>query len=130
MEDFAERSQSEVLSAHPRWQETIANGNIPVATICRANVLHARAGSQMSLREQWAELHGLFTCRRGLDDLHEEIETHLAMEIKDAQGTGSDPDDVQKRFGNRIAISESTYHACTYHRDPRIVRMGCALSTP
>ncbi|MFN0105454.1 MAG: ADOP family duplicated permease [Bryobacteraceae bacterium] len=68
----------------------------------------------MSLREQWAKLYGLFTGRGGLDDLQEEIETHLAMEIDDAEGTGSDPDDVRKRFGNRTAIGESAYHSWTF----------------
>lgn len=68
----------------------------------------------MSLREQWAKLHGLFTGRRGLDDLQEEIEAHLAMEIEDAEGTGADPAGVRKRFGNRAAIGEAAYHSWTF----------------
>ncbi len=68
----------------------------------------------MSLRERWGKLRALFAGRAGLDDLREEIDTHLAMEIEDAGHTGTNPHEIRKRFGNRTAIGESAYNAWTF----------------
>lgn len=68
----------------------------------------------MSLREYWSKLRALFTGRRELDGLQEEIETHLAMAMEDAEGTGIDPAEVRRRFGNRVAIGEAACNSWTF----------------
>ena len=68
----------------------------------------------MSLYVLWAKVKSLFAGRRELQDLREEIETHLAMEMEEAASKETDVSTVKRRFGNRTAIGESSYDAWTF----------------
>jgi putative ABC transport system permease protein len=67
----------------------------------------------MMLRELWAKLTRSVRGRRDLEDLQDELNTHLEMELEAAEATGADPTVVRKRFGNRTAIAESAYDQWT-----------------
>lgn len=68
----------------------------------------------MTPRVLLAKLRSLAQGRRDISDLDEEINTHLAMEIEEAESSGTDVASARKRFGNRTAISELAYDRWTF----------------
>jgi putative ABC transport system permease protein len=63
----------------------------------------------MSFRRQLAKLNDLFRRRKTVDDLAEEIRSHLAMEEEENLGAGMTPDEAhyaaRRRFGN-VTLTE------------------------